>query len=64
MRKIWKGFVNIVESCLTRIGNFVLGFFKPFWGWLKRILYPYRYFIFALDIILIILLVVVMICSI
>ncbi|WP_145461655.1 hypothetical protein [Staphylococcus saprophyticus] len=64
MRKILKGFVNIVESCLTRIGNFVLGFFKPFWSWLKRILYPYRYFIYVADVILIILLVVVMICSI
>gem|GEM_PF-3912236 len=37
---------------------------RTFWSWLKRILYPYRYFIFALDVILIILLVVLMICSI
>lgn len=64
MRKIWEGFANVVEYYLTRTGNFVLGFFKPFWSWLKRILYPYRYFIFVLDVILIILLVVLMICSI
>lgn len=63
MKKIWEGFANIVESCLTRIGNFVLGFLSPFWNKLKRILYPYRYFIYVADVILIILLVVLFICN-
>ena len=63
MKKIWEGFANIVESCLTRIGNFVLGFLNPFWNKLKRILYPYRYFIYVADVILIILLVVLFICN-